>query len=604
MNKNIALLGNPNVGKTSLFNELTNTYQKVGNWTGVTVDICKEKLYKDNNVEIIDLPGLYSLETDSLDVNVVLDYLKKEPPDVIVNVIDGMNLERNLSLTLSLLKLGIPIVVAINFCDEIKNNNVFLDVDKLSKILSLPVIEISAKKKINLNKLISVCKEYNDKPKTTNLSVQDISKITYHKKEWKNKALTHKIDDILLSKYFAIPIFIAVIFSVYFLSLKLGGFFGGYISDFFMALSEKSFLFFKVRIPVYFASFISSAVIKGVGGVLSFLPQIVILFLLLSFLEESGYMSRVAFLLDGLFSKIGLNGKSIFPLVLSMGCTVTGLTATRVIENDSEREKTIFLIPFMPCSAKVVVFAWFSNVFFNGSPLIATFMYFLSFLVVFIVGRLTLKDNNKSVFVLEMPVYRLPKLKNIINVVLIKIKEFLFRAGSIIFTVSVVYWFMINFGTGGYTNGIIYDSFLYRIGNALKYFFYPLGLKDYRIGTSIVSGLVARESVIETLSFFEANFDLIFNDKLSVIVFLTFILLSPPCVSALAVAKKELKSRRKLLKMIIFEISIAYIVALFVSVLGRVKKQPIYLILFLLVGIMIIGVKRSIKKKRSIKNEN
>lgn len=562
MNSTIALVGNPNVGKTSLFNSLTKTYQKVGNWTGVTVEKKQLPLFNNKNIIVVDLPGAYSLNGTTIDEKVVPKYLVEEKPNVIINIVDGTNLERNLSLTLSLIKLKIPTILAINFCDELEKNNVKIDKAMLSNILGIPVVFISAKKNKGIKELTKLASEYSSIPsKNFSLTEKEICEKVYKKENLKSAINTEKIDNVVLSKIFGLPIFVFVVFLVYFLSLKVGGICGEYISTFFDSLKVNTTnSLVNINCPEFLITFLTVAILGGIGEVMSFLPQILILFGLLAILEESGYMSRVAFLLDRIFRFFGLSGKSVFALVLSLGCTVSGVMATRTIEDEKEREKTIFLIPFMPCGAKIVVIAWVSKIFFNSSPFIATSLFFLGLVVIVLMGKFTLKGKGED-FLLEMPYYRAPSIKNIFAVMMEKIKDFTYKAGSIIFMVSIVYWLLLYFGLSGYNGGNLEDSFLFYLGSITKYLFYPLGFYDERISISIISGLLARESIIETLSMSVSNFALLFNNGFGVYSFLSFILLSPPCFATLSAAKSELKSGKKLAKMFAFEFFVAYFVA-------------------------------------------
>lgn len=602
--KSIALIGNPNCGKTTLFNTLTGTYQKTGNWTGVTTE-SKEGVYKkDKSIKIIDLPGLYSLNTFSKDESVVLDYLKNTPPDVVINIVDGTNLERNLYLTCELSRLNIPTIIAINMADELEKNNVKLNENVLSKLSGVPVIRISALKNINISKLIELAKEankpiriekaFNDYKQIYSFIEQNISEIVT-KKQTRSEKFTQKADNILLHRMLGLPIFFCVITLVYFLSSKIGGFFGSHVATVFNDITNQVDYYLSIYgVPSFLINLVCDAIIKGVGTVSSFLPQIMILFALLAVIEESGYASRIAFLLDRIFKSFGLSGKSIIPLTVSCGCTVTGLMSTRTIENISERRMTVFLSPFMPCGAKTAVFGWFASVFFGGSALVATSAYFLSITCTVLFGALLKRFNAFKVgsgsFILEIPTLRAPSIKDVAFVLWEKFKDFTVKAGTIVFLVSVALWILENVGIGGYTNGKVEQSFLYLIGNTLRYVFIPLGFGSWQASVSVLSGIFAKEAVVETISLICTDPTTLFSSSFSVYAFMAFVLLSPPCMASIITAKRELVSNKWLIGMLLFHFITAYTVAFIINVLGILLQSSIGLILSLIIGIIIIIV--------------
>lgn len=608
MNKVIALVGNPNCGKTTLFNKLTNSYQRVGNWTGVTTEEKKSKYIKDKNIEIVDLPGLYSLSTDTLDQTNALNYLTKTPPNVIINVLDGTNLERNLSLTVELCSLKIPMIIAVNMCDQLDNNNVRFNKDKLSKIFNIPVINISALKDINIDLLMDKAKTSKDIPIQLDISkekgenaqskrfslVEKITEQVLIKKPLRLEKTTLKLDKILMHKNFGLPIFFIVMTIIYFLTMKVGGFFGVFISSFFEKLSYNTQICLnQLGVTEFIVSLVCDAVINSLGGILSFLPQILILFALIAVIEESGYASRVAFLFDRFFRFFGLSGKSLLPMIVSCGCTVTGLMSTRIIEGESERKMTIFLSPFMPCGAKTAVFAYFSARLFNGNPLIATSMYFLSMLCVgvfgFILKKLKTFKCGIGEFLLEMPYLRVPAIKDVFSVLKEKVKEFMTRAGLIVFAVSVFLWLLKSVGVSGYVGDNVEQSFLFYLGDILKYLFYPLGFFNWQTAVSIISGTFAKEAVVESLSLLSDDVSVLFNNRFSVYAFMAFILLSPPCVASLATAREELKSNKLFFMMMIFQIITAYIVAFIINFIGFLFDVSGGLLLSIIIGIIILS---------------
>lgn len=598
MNDVIALVGNPNSGKTTLFNALTGTYQKTGNWTGVTTEKKVGEYKKDRNIKIIDLPGIYALSKYSADENAVLEYLENSAPKVIVNIIDGTNLERNLYLSFQLKRLNIPMVVAVNMYDELERNNIKLNVNKLSSFINAPVVPISALKGTNLDNLITESTKAIQGEFGANLDdnqiykhiEENISKII-DKKPTKAEIFTQKADKILTHRIWGIPIFIAIITLIYFLSINVGGYFGTYITRFFDTFqTQTSNSMEKIAVTEWLKGLVCEGVIAGVGTVLSFLPQVLILFLCMSIIEQSGYASRIAFNLDRFFRIFGLGGKSLIPMILSCGCTVTGLSATRTIESPREKKMTVFLCPFMPCSAKMAVFGWFSSIFFGGRAIVATFMYFLSILVVAISG-LILKNlksfkEEEGEFLLEMPTLRVPPVKDACAVMWEKTKDFTAKAGSVIFIVSVALWILLNLGISGYTYGVVEDSFLYYIGNAIKYLFYPLGFGNWQASIAVVTGVLAKEAVVETLSIISIEAQTLFYSEFSVLAFMSFVLLSPPCIASISMAKRELKSNKRVATMLLFQFASAYVVAFIINGIGYLASNDLLLSLIVVIIIM------------------
>ena len=605
MNKNIVLIGNPNSGKTTLFNSITGTYQKVGNWAGVTTEKKQGVYKKDKRINVVDLPGIYSFTAQSKDEKAVLDYIRSEKIDCVINVVDGTNLERNLYLSCLLSKLNVPTVIAITFCDELDKQKLKIDFEKLSKIFGVKVVNVSAIKNQNVDRLLSLAIDNTARLKKQNVNtdkeiyaflenvVKDVLVIS------KPKNTINFADKLLMGRFFGPLIFVAVIFTLYLISNGIGGFLSGIISNGVNSFSNSvaKFLYGK-QVPECLISLLNSGVIKGVGTVLSFLPQILVLFTLLTLLEESGYMARVSFLSDRLFRGIGLNGKSVIPLVLSCGCTVTGVMATRTIENQFERKMTIYLAPFMPCGAKCAVFSWFSIRFFNGSPLISTAMYFISMFTAVLTGKIlsSIKcmGKNSSGFLLEIPPLRLPRLKDVFFVLKNKTKDFLTKSGTVIFLVSVCVWGLENFGVNGYTYGDPKQSFLYVIGQGLKFVFLPLGFGNWQATISALTGIFAKEGVIETAEIIGLSFAQ-FYSIYSVWAFMIFVLLSPPCTATLSIIRKELKNKKDFVFMLIFQFLVAYILALLVNLLGVIIGDLRLLLSFIIVIIVLGGIIVSLK---------
>lgn len=610
--KKICLIGNPNCGKTTIFNKLTGTYQKVGNWSGVTVEK-KQGLYiHDKDVEITDLPGLYSLTPRSDDERAVLNYLSQEKPDCIINVIDGTNLERNLYLTCSLYKLGIPVIIAVNFIDDLRKNGIKVNVNNIEKVFNVPIITVSGLKNENLDKMIKLAisnKKIISRPNLTpyefiEKNVNDFisSKIT------KSQRITEKLDNIILNKYLAIPIFVLVIFIVYFLSIKLGGILSEKIKTFFdiFSINTKNSLT-KLNAKPWVISLLIDAVLKGFSTVISFLPQVLILFLLLTIIEESGYASRIAFITDKILSNVGLSGKSFIPMMLCSGCTVTGLMATKTVESTAEKRTAIILLPFIPCGAKTAVFGWLSGVMFNGNVLIATSTYFLGLACIVVFGKILKKykfiSHDDGLFVMEMPTYRLPVIKNVAYVLWEKVKDFTFKTGTIIFAVSVMLWFLSNFGFSGFITTDKTQSFMYYLGNGIKFIFYPLGFASVETSIAILSSFMAKEAVIETLGYLSSNVPSLFNNGFTAYAFMTFVLLSPPCVASVLTAHKLLNSKKYTIFMLLFQFITAYVVSFIINLLGIIINLVGNLQFFIIFVIIItLAIKITAKTFKSCGN--
>ncbi len=603
----IALLGNPNCGKTTLFNNLTDSYQKTGNWTGVTVEAKKAKYKKDSSIEIVDLPGVYSFEANSLDEKAVIKFLKETPPDIIINVVDGTNLERNLYLSCELSALKIPTIIAVNMYDQLVKNNIKLNINAFENIFGAKIIPISAQNGTNVDKLINTIIENKQRlnPLKTPLNIHNVSVARRYefiestmekiisKKQTKAEQMTQKIDNLIMHKIFSIPIFFCVLTIIYYLSIKFGGMLGEDILNAFNNLSYYIRIqFYQINVNIVITDLVCNAIICGLGAVFSLLPQVLILFVLLCILEQSGYASRIAFIFDRFFSAIGLNGRSIIPMMVSCGCTVSGLTATRTIEKENERFATIFLTPIMPCGAKMAVFGYFSHVVFNGNALIASSMYFLSVICIALFGKvlykLKLLGDNDGTFILEIPNLKLPSLKDVFFVLIEKIKDFLIKVGFIVFILSMLLWVLKSFGVNGYVGDDVTKSFLFWIGNLIKPIFYPLGFGNWQASVGILCGIFAKEGIVETLHVLTNSPSTLFNNQFSAYAFMSFILLSPPCMASLLTAKRELNNNKLFYFLLIFEFLSAYFVAFLINLIGIVLDKYLGLILFLIIGIIIL----------------
>lgn len=576
----IALVGNPNCGKTTLFNALTGSKQKTGNFTGVTVEKKAGRYKKDKSLEIVDLPGVYSLGAYSNDERAVEDYFKSQPPDSIINVVDGTNAERNLLLTYRLKNLGIPVCVALNFSDELEKRGIFVDEKKLTKFLGVPVVKVSAKKNSGIEKLVLTAVNNKSIPQRTvkNLTNEEtfavISKALDNSTvspSKKRSEVNEKIDDFLTHKFFALPVFFLIMTAIYFLSFKIGGWLGSFITDGVQAIKNALNDFLSDRgCYEWVGALFTEGVIEGVGGAVSFAPQILILFTLLSILEEVGYMARVAFIFDRIFASFGLCGKSVVPLALSCGCTVSGVMATRTISDEDERKRTIALCPYLPCSAKTAVFGWISAIAFGGNAIIASSGYFVG-VIALVLTAVFMNYGRKSEgkgFFLEIPPLRVPAFKNVLYAVIEKFKDFMIKAGTVICAVSVIVFVLKSFGFNGYVGENAENSFLYLAGSALRYVFYPLGFGSVEASVSVLSGILAKEAVIGSMRVMSQNPAEIFANGFCAYSFMVFVLLSPPCIATLATARKELKDDKFFLFMVLSELFVAYAFSAVINFFG------------------------------------
>ena len=603
MNK-ICLIGNPNCGKTTLFNKLTGLRQKTGNWTGVTTCKTEGQFVNDKSITIVDLPGIYSLNAISKDEKVVIDYLKNNNNLVIVNIIDGTNLKRNLLLTIQLAKLGLPMICAINFFDVLQKNKIIIDIVKLQNALGVKILPISASKGTNVNKLIAdslmasspVMGNFVADTLEEKLVYKKVSKLVdgiITNKITKAEKTTSLLDNFFMSKVTGIPILLIILFCIYYLSNKIGNVVGENILNFFNMFSkttEKNLA--SLNFPKWFIDLFCKSIFNGLGNVLSFVPNILVLFFFMGIIEESGYATRITYLFDRLFKTIGLGGKSVITLILSCGCTVTGLMSTRTLMSEKERKMTIFLAPFMPCGAKTAVFAWFSYVFFNGNALISVLMYLISIIALFVFGFVLnklFKSNWEDLpFVMELPTLRIPSVKSVLVLLWEKSKDFLVKTGSIILAVNVLLWFLINFGFNGYNNSNFQNSFLFYIGSCFKFIFAPLGFGNWQATVAILSGIFAKESVAQSLMYISSDLSFVFASRCSVLAFMTFVLLSPPCLASILVAKRELSSLKEIVIMLLFQFVCAYLMALFIKFLELVISLNFILILSSISAIIIL----------------
>lgn len=658
--KTIALVGNPNSGKTTIFNALTGSNQHVGNWPGVTVEKKEGKLkYKDTEYTVIDLPGTYSLGAYSEDEIVARDYILKGNPDVVINTVDATNIERNLYLTTQLMDIGVDVVIALNMMDETEQKQITIDIEKLSKKLGISLIPTIAYKSTGLDELIEKAIEIIEKnePSQSNFSYgeeleNEIAKVEitlseidlqYPKrwvaikllegdpeikslKQFKNlkslkerlffhedkssayeleivsrrysfigevlkdtitrpseeiETLTDKIDKAITHKYFGIPIFAVIMFLIFQLTFTFGeAILGGYMANLVDFMSEKVLIGLTyLGASPWIKDFFVNAVFEGVGAVLEFIPLIAVLYLFLGILEDTGYMARAAYVMDGLMRKLGLQGKTFISMIVGFGCNVPGIMATRTLENKKDRMVALLINPFMSCGAKIPIYLMFIAAFFPDHGGIALFtLYFLGIVVALIVGKIlskTLFKGEASHFIMEMPPYRLPTIKYVLKDVWEKVKDFIARAGTIIFAVVTLLWILARFPLG--VEPYSQASILGNIGAFIAPIFKPAGFGNWQAAVSLFAGIAAKEAVVATLGMVYAGVtegtELIEAIRasfttLSATAFLVMVLLYTPCAAVIATVKRETNSYKWAIFMIIYPFVIGWIFAVLIYQIG------------------------------------
>lgn len=688
---NIALIGNPNSGKTTLYNELTGSNQSVGNWPGVTVEKKSGKL-KSMNIEanIVDLPGIYSLSTISLEEEVAADYVMRREMDLIVNIVDASNLERNLFLTFQLLDSDIPMIIALNAMDIVEKKKEQINALELSKLLDVPVIPISASKKIGIDTLIHAIEKvdierhhrpitYTDtiektithfnqslgnrflavrffedglkvlehtqlsKEQTRDLlfafsnerktyaldfdmvlpnaryeKIIDFVKKTHIKSIIDQPSQSDRIDQVLTHKYFGLPIFGLIMFGVFFFAF---GPIGTFITDQFVWLINAFFsliigLVDQLGMAPYVASLITNGVFGGLAAVVGFLPQLAILFFALAILEDSGYMARAAFIMDRLLRRFGLSGKSFIPMLIGFGCSVPAITSTRTLDSDEDRKITTMIVPFVSCGAKAPIYGVFAGALFGGGSFIVVFsMYVLGLLVAVlsaILFKKTIFKGAKANYIMELPEYRAPTFKNTMRHTWERSKDFLVKAGTILLAAFIIIWFFSYFGfvDGTFrllTKDEIGHSLLGSIGRFIVPILKPIGFVDWQAAVAMLTGFVAKESVVGTLGIlYGVNGDVIQNGTLlytsiqshfttaQAYAFMVFALLSTPCIAAVSAMKRELKSWKWFIFIILYEMLVAYFVAF---VIYQLAGLPLGMLLtYLVTGVIVIFVFIMIRK--------
>lgn len=671
MSVKIALAGNPNCGKTTLFNALTGSNQFVGNWPGVTVEKKEGKLKGHKDVIIMDLPGIYSLSPYTLEEVVARNYLIGERPDAIINIVDGTNIERNLYLSTQLMELGIPVIMAVNMVDVLQKNGDKIYTDKLSKELGCEVVEISALKGTGIQKAAEKAVglaqkkkamtpvhafsedaentiktvenmlmgtvpeeqkrffaikllEKDDKIQAQMKSVPDVSAeiqkmeelfdddtesiITNERyvyissiihdcvtKNKQNKMTTSdKIDHIVTNRWLALPIFAAVMFLVYYISVTTVG---TWVTDWtndvlFGEIIPPAIEKFLVGIGCagWLQGLILDGIVAGVGAVLGFVPQMLVLFLFLAFLEACGYMARVAFIMDRIFRKFGLSGKSFIPMLIGSGCGVPGIMASRTIENDRDRKMTIMTTTFIPCGAKLPIIALIAGALFDGAWWVAPSAYFVGIAAIICSGIILKKTKmfagDPAPFVMELPAYHWPTVGNVLRSMWERGWSFIKKAGTIILLSTIVLWFLMNFGWVDGSFGMLEaeqlnDSILAHIGSVIAPIFVPLGWGDWKMAVAAVTGLIAKENVVGTFGilfgFAEVNADNGIEiwgqlagsmTAVAAYSFLVFNLLCAPCFAAMGAIKREMNNAKWFWFAIGYQTGLAYIVSLCIYQIG------------------------------------
>ena len=678
MSIRIALAGNPNCGKTTLFNDITGSKQHVGNWPGVTVEQKTGKYKKNKEIEIVDLPGIYSLSPYSAEEIVARDYIVDENPDVLIDIVDGTNIERNLYLTLQVLETKIPTVIALNMMDEVEASGTKIDVKKLSKILGVPVIPIVARNGKGVNELMEAAQKIaSSKTQSNDLEVfspqvnnyiteivgllndndnqnhksssyemwqaikileEDeivIEKLPGNKRakitsivekansdfngdteaeiadqrykfisEVVNKTVSKplkangqrkettsdKIDKVLTNRIIAIPAFLVIMYALFSITfgegpLGIGVWLQTIVTDFWDGPFTETIMgaIESMGAADWATGLVGDGILAGVGGVVSFLPQILVLFLLMSFLEDSGYMARVAFVMDRLFRRFGLSGKSFIPLLMGYGCSVPAVMASRTLESDKDRKLTIMITPFMSCGAKLPIYLMFAATLFAGynQTLIIYSVYMIG-IVVAVIGALilsnTLFKGETSNFIMELPQYRIPTLRSVLIHAWEKVKGFAIKAGTIILGSTILIWFLSSFNFSGMCE--MDESILASIGRGIQWIFTPLGFGEWRASVAVVTGWIAKENIVSTFGVLFGAADAVSEaaaegtaalpglsavfTQAAAFSYMAFNLLCMPCFAAVGAIKKEMGSWKWTGITIAFQMITAYIVAFIV----------------------------------------
>lgn len=661
----IALVGNPNCGKTTMFNKLTGSNQYVGNWPGVTIEKKEGKIKSKQDVSLIDLPGIYSLSPYTIEEVITRDYLINTPPDVVINIVDASNLERNLYLTTQVVEMGIPTIVALNMMDIVKKNGQQINKESLSKSIGCTVVETSALKGDGLNKLIEQAINtvnvkatqlniFNQKIEEALSQIENILNLQNQKRwysikvfekdekvlqnivwtdEQKQKIqdliqnleqelddetesivisqrydfvskivasvvttpqntkvdISTKIDNIVTNKYLALPIFFGIMYFIYYISVTTVGsmvtdwtndvFFGTYVTN------AVDYVLTSLNVADWLNSLIIDGIVAGVGAVLGFVPQMFILFFFLSFLEDCGYMSRIAFVMDRIFRKVGLSGKSFIPILISTGCGVPGIMSSRTIENQRDRKITIMVTTFIPCGAKLPVIALFGAALFPNNSLIGPSIYFLSIAMILLSGLILKKlkgfKGDSSPFIMELPKYHMPNGKTILKHMWDRVKSFIIKAGTIIFAASIIIWFLSRFSFNLTMVDNSENSILANIGRIIAPIFAPLGFGNWQATVATINGLVAKEQLVSTYGVLlglgeVAETDQSLTSQIAMLFttasaysFVAFNILCAPCFAAMGAIKREMGDWKWTLIALGYQTLLAYLVAFVIYQIGR-----------------------------------
>lgn len=701
MSIKIALAGNPNSGKTTLFNALTGSNQYVGNWPGVTVEKKEGKLKGHKDVIIMDLPGIYSLSPYTLEEVVTRNYLITERPDAIINIVDGTNIERNLYLSTQLMELGIPVIMAVNMMDLVSKNGDKIHIDKLSKKLGCEVVEISALKGTGIkeaaDKAVALAKRKeslilthefagkvedvisrveqklsNDVPKEqrrffaikllekddkikeqlayipdvsseimqieeemdddtesiiTNeryLYISSIIDICYKKNTKETLTISDKIDKIVTNRFLALPIFAVVMFIVYYVSVStIGTWATDWVND---GLFGEGYSFFGLDIPGiptlfesalnaigcadWLQGLILDGIVAGVGAVLGFVPQMLVLFIFLAFLEGCGYMARVAFIMDRIFRKFGLSGKSFIPMLIGTGCGVPGIMASRTIENDRDRKMTIMTTTFIPCSAKLPIIALIAGALFGGAWWVAPSAYFIGIAAIICSGIILKKTKmflgDPAPFVMELPAYHMPTVGNVLRSMWERGWSFIKKAGTIILLSTIVVWFTTYFGWIDGQFRMLDDmeinySILAKIGNMVSWIFIPLGWGDWKSAVAAITGLIAKENVVSTFGILYGVAEVAEDgteiwgtlaasmSAIAAYSFLVFNLLCAPCFAAMGAIKREMNNAKWFWFAIGYQTVFAYVVSLCVYQIGNLVIAGVFGVGTIIAFLCLIG---------------
>ncbi len=658
----VGFIGNPNCGKTTLFNAFTGANLKVANWPGVTVEKVEGAMqYHNHTYRLVDLPGTYSLTSYTMEEQVSRQYILSDDVDVVVDVADASSLERNLYLTLQLLELGKPVILALNMMDVVEKRGMEIDLHRLPEMLGIPVIPVSAQKRTGLDILLHAIAHHRDQRSTDPLIHHHISlsrsekhaqyavvysddmenridritlalKRRYPQMEnyrWhalklleqdqeitekypvnlpdildrsyesdiinqkydfieeiiqevlvnreKQSALTARVDGILLHNLLAIPAFLCIMALVFFLTFTIGDWLKGYLEAFVGWSSDAAAsALASLHTNPMMISLVVDGIMAGVGGILSFLPNIFILFLALAFLEDSGYMSRVAYVMNGIMGRLGLSGRAFIPMVLGFGCTVPALMASRVLEDPKDRYRIMLITPFMSCSARLPIYLLFSELFFPDHAMLVSYCMYLIGIAVAIASAFLLhkmdRKKNEDLLLIELPEYKLPSARTVCIYVWEKVKDYLTKAGTTIFVASIIIWFILNFGPQGYTSDMA-ASFGAKLGSLLVPLLAPVGLGFWQIVVALIAGISAKEVVVSSFIVLfgiqgtkTAGEMAALNGQLSFIGFgplnafcmMLFCLLYIPCAATLATVKKETGSARSMGKTAAFQLLVAW----------------------------------------------